>query len=180
MAAPFSPSSCLIISGGVVCLISGVLSPPCRLVACVSVVPSSSRHLVSSVRCLLDSSALPRPSSRHLWQSACLPPCVSSCVPSCVPLLFSLVRPVLPWEDVIAVLPNRSPCRSDCVHQSPCPACRMAGSGTGCFSRYRLVALSLLLARAGCLACVCFPRCGLLCLLGVAVCVGIVSAKLYI
>lgn len=36
-----------------------------------------------------------------------------------------------PLGDVIAALPNRSPCRSACGHQSPRHACRGTGSRTG-------------------------------------------------
>ena len=59
-------------------------------------------------------------------------------------------RSVLPW-DVIAVLPDYSPCRSACSHQSPRPACRLAGSRTGRvrLSRHRLPALPPLLVQGG-------------------------------
>ena len=74
-------------------------------------------------------------------------------------------RSVLPW-DVIAVLPDRSPCRSACSHRSPRPACRLAGSGAG-----RVAFLAI--ACPPCRRCLlwmasrlrAFPRCGLLCLL---------------
>ena len=65
-------------------------------------------------------------SSRHLWQC-----CLLTALRFVLRLASRLVRSSRsPLSDVIDALPDRSPCRSVCGHQSPRPACRMAVSGT--------------------------------------------------
>lgn len=139
----------------------------------------SSRHLISPARCLLVSSALPHSSSHPSSRVICL---LAARRPAPRPasrfdsrlVLRPVSRPVdrlarsvrSPLGDAVAVMPDRSPCRSACGHRSPRPACRLAGSGTG-----RGASLAI-----DCLPCRCclpwmasrlraFPRCGLPCLL---------------
>ena len=149
--------------------------PLCRLIACV---PSSSRA-VSPAPLLAWLVAIPRRHLiRHLWQSACLPPCV----PFLAPAFRLAPRPVLPWVmsspscpiALRAVLGLRSsiapPCLSvrlgagrDGSSLSPSPARLAAAACPG----WRLACVRFLVA-----AC---PACS-----GAAVCVGNVMAKLYI
>lgn len=96
---------------------------------------------------------------------------------------LSLVRSSRsPLGDVIDALPDRSPCRSACGHQSPRSACRMAVSGTrrGAF---------IVIVRPPCRCCLlalAWERLRLFrlrrsaCSVGGSVCAGIVVAKLYI
>lgn len=70
--------------------------------------------------------------SHPSFRAICLRLALRSVLRPALRLAFlSSVRPVLPRDDVIDALPDRSPCCSACGHQSPRPACRGAGGGTG-------------------------------------------------
>lgn len=157
VAAPF-PLISFIISDGVACLTCRC--PPRFAVS----LPSSHHRLVPSSRSPF------RPAMLLAWLGgsvpsvislvisgnllACLPLCVPPCVPFlATPLVSLLVSPLVPFfpGDVIAVLSDRSPCRSACVHRSPRHACRLGWErdGTGSLSRHRLPALPPLLTLDG-------------------------------
>lgn len=159
------------------------IRPACRLACRPVVISSAFRHLVSSIvpssnslgRLLAYLVPLSHPSSLTICLLAALCPALR--------LASRLVRSSrFPWEDVIDALPDRSPCRSVCGHQSPRPACRMAGSGTerGAF---------IVIVRPPCRCCLlalAWERLRLFrlrrsaCSVGGSICAGIVVAKLYI
>ena len=121
------------------------------------------------------------PRVRHLVISGNLLACRSSLRPAFRHASRPSSRSLL--DDVIDSLLNRSTCRSACGHQSPRPACRVAGSGTGRGAYLVIVrppCRRCLLTRAWDV-CVC-SDCGdlLAYSVGGSICVGSVLAKLYI
>lgn len=156
-------------------------SPPCRLISCRRPVLR-----LASARCLLGSSVLLiHHLIRHLIRIS--DNLLASRLASRPASRFSF-RPSSrfssrsPLGDVIAVLLDRSPCRSACSHRSPRPDCRLGWErdGTG-LSRHRLFALLALLtcSERGASASVPIAAVCSACL-GAAICVCIVLAKLYI
>lgn len=203
MAAPFSHHFAHHFGGRRCLLDLSMFSPPCRLVACVVVVPPvgpSSSHrcsrLVSSR--LVSSSNFP--GSLLAWLVGSAPSVISLIISdnllACRPASRLASRPASrfsprlssrpssrsPLGDVIAALPNRSPCRSALRSSiaQPCLSDGWERDGTGSPSSSSFVRLAAVACSGGCLGCVRFLITVCSACLGAAICVCIVLAKLYI
>lgn len=196
-----SPVAHLVIS---CCLLDlPMFAPPCRPAACVVVIVPPCCPVVISSRPVSRPAVVP--SSYFLgllfaWTVGAISSVISSVIPSarsssrrhlrrfCLlaacRLVLRLVSVPFSSGDVIAALPNRSPCRPVCCHLSPRPACRIAGRRTGRVASFAIACppcRRCLLTR-GVWAAAVLPVAAA-CLLArsaLAVCAGIVMAELYI
>lgn len=193
--------SLIISAGGVACLTCRC-SP--RLVVSLpawsSFRPSARRHLIAVLVSSRLVSSSNFPGSLLAWLVGSAPSVISLIISdnllACRPASRLASRPASrfsprlssrpssrsPLGDVIAALPNRSPCRSALRSSiaQPCLSDGWERDGTGSPSSSSFVRLAAVACSGGCLGCVRFLITVCSACLGAAICVCIVLAKLYI